>query len=97
MTTAKPFSDVTAASDPIRINEALLSALTAYDIRQSTRKGYNMYALPQYMNALDNAIVAIQSGKTLRQALVSSFCGRLLDVMLKAVQEAPSTDSEQRY
>lgn len=94
----KPFADVTAASHPARIHAALLHAITEYDRRQARSKSYNRYALPQYMAAIDAALFKVNNeGKTLRQALVASLTDRLLDRCLKAVNEPPSTDAEQRW
>jgi hypothetical protein len=101
----KPFANVTPNSDPGRINAALLSALTAYDQRQARSKYYNPYALPQYMGALTGAMKAFNAGLdraldpnvAMRAALVSSFTGRLLDVVLTAVSLPKSTDREQRF
>lgn len=74
----------------------LLHAVTQYDMKQSRKKYYNHYALAQYLMAVDRARDAMaDDGLTLRQALVTSFNGRLLDVCLKAVGEAPSTQQEQ--
>jgi hypothetical protein len=78
-------------------HDKLLHAVTEYDRRQSTRKGYNRWALPQYLGAINESIMPdIENGASLRQALVSHLNGRLLDVCLKAVGEPPSTREEQR-
>jgi hypothetical protein len=80
-----------------RIADKLLHAVTAYDEKQSTKKGYNMYALSQYIGAINERVIpALESGTPLRQAILKGFCGRLLDVCLKAVGEPKSTDAEQR-
>ena len=74
----------------------LLSAVTEYDRKQSTKKFYNIYALAQYLMAVDRARDAMaDDGLTLRDALISAFNGRLLDVCLKAVGEPTSTKAEQ--
>ncbi|MBU1621878.1 MAG: hypothetical protein KJ604_20675 [Gammaproteobacteria bacterium] len=74
----------------------LSSALTAYDIRQSKRKGYNRYAIGHYLKALEQTERAIDQGEDIRSALVANYCGRLLDVTLKAVGLPLSTRDEQR-
>jgi len=74
----------------------LVHALTQYDAKAEKRKGYNPYALPQYFHAMDAAAEEVRDGRTLREALMAYFTGHLLDVALKAVGEAPSTDQEQR-
>lgn len=74
----------------------LLTALTQYDIRESKKRFHNPYALGHYMTALDNTMQLIEAGRTPRRALVGTFCGRLLDVCLKAIGEEKSTPEEQR-
>ena len=78
-------------------HDTLLHALTTYDRKQMTKRGYNVYALAHYMGALHNIEAALAQGTDLRTALVGSFCGRLLDVCLKSVGLPKSTDSEQRF
>lgn len=74
----------------------LLHAVTQYDIKQSTKKYYNHYALAQYLMAVDRARDAMaDDGLTLRAALITAFNGRLLDVCFKAVGEPTSTKAEQ--
>lgn len=84
-----------------RTRHALLHALTSYDRRQEAaarRPGryHNPYALAHYCGALQRTDERVAAGLTLREALVMSFCGRLLDVVLRAAGEPLSTDSEQR-
>ena len=74
----------------------LSHAVTEYDRRQQGKRGYNVYALAQYLGAVNKVEDAVKSGKSLRAALVANFNGRLLDVCLKAVGEAASTSLEQR-
>lgn len=74
----------------------VIHALTAYDRKQEGKRGYNMYALAMYCEASTKAEVAVHAGATWRDALVKNFCGRLLDIALKAVGETKSTDAEQR-
>ena len=78
------------------IHYKLLHAVTDYDRKQSTEPGYNVYALSLYLGAIDRAERRIEEGQSLRQALVASFTGRLLTVVLKAVGEPKATDTEQR-
>ncbi len=79
------------------LNHKITHAVTEYDRRASTRKGYNMYALSIYLGACQETAADYDSGVPLRRALVSHFTGRLLDAVLKAVGEPKSTDAEQRY
>jgi len=74
----------------------LLHAVTEYDRKQSLKRFYNVYALAQYLMAVDRARdEMIENSLTLRQALITCFNGRLLDVCLKAVGEPTSTKEEQ--
>ena len=81
--------------DP-KLRHRLTHAVTEHDRRQQKRKGYNMYALAHYLGACQSAITEIEAGTPIRTAVVGHFCGRLLDVVLKAVGESPSTGDEQR-
>jgi hypothetical protein len=75
----------------------LINALTQYDIKQSTKAGYNRYALPQYYIALGNVEQDMNdNGMTLRQAILTNFVGRLADVCLKSVGEVKATKEELR-
>lgn len=80
-----------------KLHFTLVHTVTEYDRKQSTKRGYNIYALSQYLNAIEVAEIRMEKGRTLREALVSSFNGRLLDRLLKAVGEPTSTVEEQRY
>jgi hypothetical protein len=79
---------------PDQLRFKLVHAATEYDRKQEGKRGYNPYALLQYFVAIDQAIAHHESGKTIRQALVSNFCDRLLDCLLKAVGEPKSTKGE---
>jgi hypothetical protein len=82
--------------DNIEMHYELAHAVTQYDRKQYTRRGYNMYALAQYLEAVDRVYNAVNCGTTRRDALVDNFNGRLLDVCLKALNMDKSTDEEQR-
>ena len=78
------------------MHHKILTVLVAYDRKQSTKRFYNPYALAHYCGALSRAMSAMELGSTPREALVSTFCGPLLDKALKAIGETKSTDREQR-
>ena len=46
----------------------------------------NVYALAQYLAAVDRAMDDIQAGKSLDAALAANFCDRLLDTCRKAIR-----------
>jgi hypothetical protein len=82
-------------SDTIEMRFKLLHAVTEYDRKQSTGKGYNRYALANYLAAVEDVTNAVNCGSTRRDALVSRFNGRLLDVCLKSLNMDRSTREEQ--
>jgi hypothetical protein len=65
--------------------QKLVNALTEYDRKQSTRRGYNHHALALYFQALDEAEAAVTKGKEWKIALQGVFNDRVLDVCLKAI------------
>jgi hypothetical protein len=81
--------------DPKVLGAKLVMAVSAYDRRQAAKPGYNRYALPQYMGAVQQVEEELEAGTPLRQAIVKNFCGRLLDACLRAVGEPISTREEQ--
>ena len=79
----------------------LVNAVTSYDRRQQARHQknprfyYNIWALPQYLQGVDNLLEELEAGQTLRKAITNQFSGRMLDACLKAVGETTSTLAEQ--
>jgi hypothetical protein len=71
----------------VKYKTKLVAVVTTYDRKQATRRGYNVYALPQYLEAINEAVDQMDAGKAPRDALVSLLSGRLLDVCLKAIGE----------
>lgn len=67
------------------MKQKLVNALTDYDRKQSTRRGYNPYALALYFEALDDVMMAVKSGRDIRKALANSFNDRVLDACLRAI------------
>jgi hypothetical protein len=59
-------------------------ALTQYDARASKRKGYNIFALPQYLSRVDAVVQDIEAGADPAKAIAAGFSGRLQDLCLKA-------------
>lgn len=74
----------------------LTHAVTDFDRKQQGKRGYNIYALAHYLGAIERIEEEIQSGKAIRDAIVSNLSGRLLDRCLKAVGQPTSTMAEQR-
>lgn len=81
--------------DP-HIRHKLSHAATDYDRKQSTRKGYNMYALSHYLGAIQDIETAVDAGIPLREAIVTYTNGRLATALLKAVGLPALTIEEAR-
>lgn len=64
---------------------ALEHAVTAWDRKQSARKGYNHYALGIYLRRVDEVMEDVEAGMPMEQALRRGFNDRLLDHLLKAL------------
>lgn len=69
------------------IRVKLVSALTEYDRKQSTKRGYNPHALALYFQALDDAMDQYRHGATIESALRYSFNDRVLTVCLKVLKQ----------
>jgi hypothetical protein len=67
------------------VRSRLEHALTDYDRKQSTRRGYNPYALTHYLGAISDAWILVSQGKSWEEALRQVLCDRVLDVALKAI------------
>ncbi len=76
------------------LHAKLLMAVTEYDRKQQGKPGYNIYALPQYLGAIQRAQELCDSGDSVRDALLTCFSGRLLAVTLKAAGEPKPTNDE---
>lgn len=71
------------------IRAKLVHAVTEFDRKASTRRGFNPYALGIYLGRVDDVIADINKGATPRKALCAGFSDRLLDHCLKAIGEKP--------
>lgn len=79
------------------VRHKLSHAATEYDRKQSTRKGYNMYALSHYLGAVQDIEEDVDKGVELRKAIVTRTTGRLATALLKAVGLPALTVEEARY
>jgi len=70
------------------MKQILIHAVTEYDRKQSAKRGWNPYALTQYR-------ARIEEVDQEPAPAYAAFTGRMLDVCLKAVGQAKSTDNEQ--
>lgn len=74
----------------------LVQAITKFDANDHTAAKYNRYALPQYLARLEEIRADVDSGRSLRSAIIAGFCGRLQHVCLRAVGEPASTLKERQ-
>lgn len=80
----------------MNIEHKLTHALTEYDRKQSSRRGYNHYALARYMRLATDVAQAIDKGEHPRNAARSRCCDRLLAVVLRSLGESAPTTEEAR-
>lgn len=76
------------------MKQKLVHAFTEYDRKQSTRRGYNPFALGQYFLRIDEICADIDRGAKPREAILAGFTGRLADVALRAIGEPTTTMKE---
>jgi hypothetical protein len=67
------------------INHTLVHAVIEYDRKQSTKRGYNHYALAIYLGRVEEIIEDIAAGADARSAIVAGFSGRLADACLRSL------------
>jgi hypothetical protein len=84
-----------ALENPMPLRDLLAHVVTEYDRKQEGKRGYNMYALPQYLNGVSDVMEEVGKGYSVRSAITNTFTGRLADVLLRAVKESPTTREEQ--
>lgn len=77
------------------LRDKLVHEVTAYDIKESTKRGYNRYGLGIMLEAVNSAMEYIDAGKDVRKVLVGHFTGRLLTKLLKVAGCAPDTREDQ--
>ena len=65
-------------------HDRAVHAITQYDIGQSTRKGYNHYALAQYLAALEEAEKQIHKGNDPIRSFDEVFNEPVLSIALDA-------------
>jgi hypothetical protein len=72
-------------ANPAAIRAALVQAITRWDRQQSTRQGYNVYALGLYLIRLDEVMAEIEAGRAPVEAVTEGFNDRLRDRLLSAI------------
>jgi hypothetical protein len=72
----------------------LVSAVTDYDRKQSTKSSYNMYALPQYLERVSEIMDDIAAGADSRSAISAGFAGTLLSAVMRKLKINSPTREE---
>jgi hypothetical protein len=72
----------------------LVSAVTDYDRKQSTKSSYNMYALPQYLERVSEIMDDIAAGADSRSAISAGFTGTLLSAVMRKLKMNSPTREE---
>ena len=57
--------------------------LTQWDIKQSTKRGYNPYALAIYLRQAERIVESVNQGATISDAIDEHFCDRLAVMLHK--------------
>jgi len=73
----------------------LISAVTAYDSKESKKRSYNRNALGIYFARVDDICADIAAGADARSAVIAAFTGRLQDHCLRALGLSIASESEQ--
>lgn len=82
----------------ITLRQTLISAATQYDSKQVGKRGHNIWALPQYFQAIDAVMERIEAGSDPRAAIVHHFNGRLAAALLRAANlPAYTVDDARAY
>ena len=79
-----------------RLRFNLVSAVTEYDRKQSSKASYNMYALPQYLERVSEIMDDIAAGADPRDAITAGFTGTLLSSILRKLKMSGASIGEMR-
>jgi len=74
----------------------LVTAVTEYDRKDSTKRNYNIYALPQYFLRIDDILSDVEAGADPRRAIAAGFVGTLQNFVLRKLKMSGSTTEEAR-
>ena len=75
----------------------ILNAVTEWDRKQSTKPGYNIYALAHYCKAIQRVALYAEKGYPLRASVITCFKDRLCDHILKALKIEKMTKEEAKW
>lgn len=77
-----------------RYRACLTHAVTAWDRENAHRSGYNLYALAQYLEAVDDCMIDYERHGDIQRALCDNFNDRLLTVCQSALEDAREHSEE---
>ena len=80
----------------MNINDKMVHAVTEWDRKQITKRGYNPYALGIYLQRVDEVSKDIEKGTDPRKAIAAGFSDRLVDFILKQCGLTQLTVDEHR-
>ena len=71
------------------LRHTLVHAVTRYDAKQSRKRGWNPYALPQYLERVEAIVEDVEAGADPAAAIQAGFLGTLATACLKAAKLKP--------
>lgn len=74
---------------PDLLHLRLVNAVTTYDRKQTGKRGFNPYALPQYLERAEEICADVAAGASVKAAICAGFTGPLRTACLRAVGESP--------
>jgi len=80
----------------VKLRFQLITAVTDYDRKDSTKRNYNIYALPQYFQRVDLILSDVEAGADPRSAIVAGFIGTLRNFVLRKLKMSGSSTEEDR-
>ena len=80
----------------VKLRFQLITAVTDYDRKDSTKRNYNIYALPQYFQRVDSILSDVEAGADPRSAIVAGFIGTLRNFVLRKLKMSGSSTEEDR-
>ncbi len=82
-----------------QLHSRMAHIVTAYDIKESTKRGYNRYAIGMYLGAVQAVCLELKENPELetRKVIIAHFNGRLCDTILSGLAFNPQTKDERRY
>lgn len=67
----------------MNLHSQLDHILTQWDIKQSTKRGYNPHALAIYLRQAERIVESVNQGATISDAIDEHFCDRLAAMLHK--------------